>query len=359
VLRDPNVDSLIVIFIPVGLAGGDAVAAALRRAVAAAATTEHSKPVLACFMAGQGILPGLRGETGHAIPSFRFPESAARALARVTAYAEWRRRPLGEVPVLDHVDAAATRAVVGEILRTRGEGWLRPDEAARLLGTAGIELPPFAIAPTAQEAAAAAERIGFPVALKVVSDAITHKSDVGGVLLGLETREAVVSACEAMRQAIGAPVQGFLVQRMVARGVEVIMGVVDDESFGPLLGFGLGGTAAEVLNDVVFRITPLTDDDARQMVRSVRSLPLLEGYRGAPKADLDAVQNLLLRLSWLVEQLPEIVELDLNPVVVYAAGQGLAIPDARIRIRRVTEDPPATATRSHDGTGGESAPTSS
>ncbi|MBX6377463.1 MAG: GNAT family N-acetyltransferase [Clostridia bacterium] len=359
VLRDPNVDALIVIFIPTGAAEGNEVARAIRRAVASVyEETGAEKPVLACFMSSHG-LPAALGGNGAAeapsgtatrervaaqqetppqrgatrpIPSFRFPESAARALAQAVRYADWRRRPPGQVPVLRGVDAGAARAVVEEALRARGEGWLRPEEAARLLAAAGIELPAFAVAATAEEAAAAAARIGFPVAVKAVAPGLTHKTDVGGVALHLSSAAAVRQACEDMRRRIG-NLEGFLVQQMADDGTEVIVGVVDDPTFGPLIGFGLGGTAVEVLNDTAFRITPLTDADAREMVRSIRAFPLLQGYRGRPPADLEALEDLLLRVSWLVEEVPEIAEMDLNPVRVFGPGRGLAPVDVRVYVR--------------------------
>jgi len=270
VLRDPQVDALIVIFTPVGVTEGDKVASAIRRAVAAASEdTGKEKPVLTCFMSSHGLPAILGGNSTttvppRAIPSFRFPESAARALARAVTHADWRRRPLGQVPELTRVDAAAARAVVAEVLQTRGESWLLPDEVARLLSAAGVHFP---------------------------------------------------------------------VQHIAAEGIEVIVSVVDDPTFGPLIGFGLGGTAVEVLKDTVFRITPLTDADAREMVRSIRGLPLLQGYRGQPLADLEAIEDLLLRISWLVEELPEIAEMDLNPVKVFEPGRGLAPIDVRVYVR--------------------------
>ena len=342
VLLDPNVDALIVLYTPAGIAGADAIAGAIRCAVTSAGAGAAEKPVLTCFISARQPPPALSGyeagapESPRPIPVFRFPEPAAQALARVVRYAEWRRRPPGQAPALAGVDAEAAHAVVAEALAAHGEGWLRPDAVGRLLGAAGIALPPFALVPTAQEAAAAAERIGFPVAVKIVSPTLTHKSDFGGVVLDLASPVAVEQACAAMlaRVPAGGDVDGLLVQQMVAGGIETIVGLVDDGTFGPLLGFGLGGTAVEVLNDVAFRITPLTDADAYEMVRSIRSLPLLQGYRGRPPADLAAIEDLLLRISWLVEEVPAISEMDANPVKVFAPGQGLALVDVRVHARR-------------------------
>jgi acetyl coenzyme A synthetase (ADP forming)-like protein len=340
VLRAANVDALIVIYTPAGMAGTEAVAAAIQRGVAAAAATGHEKPVLACVVSGQGRPDVLRatntdGAAGRVIPWYRFPEPAARALARAVRYGEWRTRPSGQVPHLDGVDAAAARAVVQQALRERGEGWLRPEEVPRLLAAAGIALPPSQVVATPDQAAAAAAAIGFPIAVKVVSSTLVHKSDVGGVALDLETAEEVRAACARMLESVPREtlVEGFLVQRMVAGGVETIVGVADDPNFGPLLAFGLGGTAVEVLNDVALRITPLTDADAKEMVRSIRGLPLLQGYRGRPPCDLDAVEQLLLRISWLVDEVPQVAEMDLNPVTVFAPGAGLATVDARVYVR--------------------------
>ncbi len=342
VLCDPNVDALIVLFIPTGLVQADEVARAIRRAVAAAqAESGRAKPVVACFMSSHGVPPLLAGPDGRAgesgpvppIPSFRFPESAALALAAAVNYAEWRRRPPGRVPELAGVDAAAARAVARAALTTRGAGWLRPEEVERLLAAAGIRLPRAVTVANPEEAAEAATGLGFPVAVKVLSSRIVHKSDVGGVALGLSSAQAVRDACAAMRERLGGAVEGFLVQAMVPEGVEVIVGVTQDPVFGPLVGFGLGGTAVEVLQDIAFRITPLTDVDAREMVRAIRGFPLLEGYRGRPPADITAIEDLLLRVSWLAEEVPEIEEMDLNPVRVFPPGQGLLPVDVRVHVR--------------------------
>jgi acyl-CoA synthetase (NDP forming) len=160
-----------------------------------------------------------------------------------------------------------------------------------------------------------------------------HKTDVGGVALNLGSTDAVRAACQDMQARLSEAVEGFLVQEMAPEGVEVIVGMTEDPVFGPLVAFGLGGTAVEVLQDIAFRITPLTDVDAREIVRSIRGFPLLEGYRGRPPADIAAVEDLLLRVSWLAEEVPEIDEMDLNPVRVFPPGQGLLPLDVRVYVR--------------------------
>lgn len=336
VLADPNVDALIVIFIPVGMATTDEVARGVQRAVAAAgADSGKEKPVLACVMSSTwtvGALAEGGPEGARAIPAYRFPEAAARALVAATGYATWRRRPAGREPELERADAKAARAAVERALAEHGAGWLRPVAAGELLAAAGIAIVAQTLAQTPDEAAAAAEGMGFPVAVKLVSGTLTHKTEVGGVALDLHSAEAVRGACADMRERLGATVEGYLVQRMVSGGTEVLVGVTEDKTFGPLVGFGLGGTTVEVLRDVTFRITPLTDTDVHDMVRGIRGLPLLTGYRGRPPADIAAIEDLLLRVSWLVEHVPQVSEMDLNPVKVFVPGDGYAIVDLRIRV---------------------------
>jgi acetyl coenzyme A synthetase (ADP forming)-like protein len=344
VLRDPGIDALIAIHTPVGLVEPEAVAAAIRDAATAArGDGAAEKPVLACFTTAQSVGPPAPTRTElqnppdtEFIPTFRFPEPPARALALAAAYAEWRRNPLGAVPALARVDTSAARAVIDGLVPDGVDRWLDAGECARLFGAAGIEMVSTRLANDADEAAGAAEALGFPVALKIRSTRFLHKSDVGGVILGLDSAKAVRAAADALQRRLGADLGGLLVQPMVRGGVEVLVGVTTDPDFGPLIGFGLGGTAAELLNDVVFRITPLTDLDAREMVGAIRGASLLQGYRGQPPVDREALQELLLRVSWLVETVPEIVELDLNPVMASGTGSGAIPLDARIRIRRTS-----------------------
>jgi len=206
-------------------------------------------------------------------------------------------------------------------------------EAKQLLAQAGLPIIETRLAVTKKDAIEAAKKLGYPAVLKVVSPQITHKSDVGGVKLNLASAEAVGQAFDAImesakRVAPEATIEGVSVQRMAEQGIEVIVGVSTDPQFGPVLMFGLGGVLVEVLKDVAFRVIPITPRDARQMVREIQGYPLLEGYRGQEPADVGALEELLLNLSQFVEQHPEIVELDLNPVFAYPKG-ALAV-DARI-----------------------------
>lgn len=217
--------------------------------------------------------------------------------------------------------------------RKQGRTILNEVEAKQLLAKAGIPVVATKLATTAKEAGALAKKLGYPVALKIVSPQITHKSDVGGVKLNLRTAKDVTAAYSAITKAAraadsNATIEGVSVQRMADPGIEVIAGMTMDAQFGPVLMFGLGGVLVEVLKDVAFRVVPLTARDARQMVRDIQGFPILEGHRGQEPADLKALQQLLLNLSKFVDGNPDIAELDLNPVFAYSKG-AVAV-DARI-----------------------------
>jgi acyl-CoA synthetase (NDP forming) len=299
----------------------------------------HNKAILACFMSSGGP-PDELASDDYVIPSLSFPEATAIALARAADYADWCRRPKGAVPKIDGIEREKARAVVERVLagdKTESV-WLPPDACVELLDTYGVRSAAVRIANTADEAAAAAKSLGFPVALKLVSSTITHKTDVGGVILRIESEEAVRRAFEQIRERMRdagrlEEMQGVMLQEMVPGGVEVIVGLTQDPSFGPLLMFGLGGIQVELIKDVAFRIHPLTDVDAREIVQAVKGYPLLTGYRGSPPADVPALEQLLLRVSALVEDVPELAEMDLNPVKVLSPGEGCCVVDARILLR--------------------------
>ncbi len=335
ILADPGFDAVMTIFVPVGLCRPDAAGGAIAAAVAAARAAGTQKPVQACIMAGTGLGGPLKAGAER-IPTYRFPEAAARALARAHAYARWRDAPIGDIPVLPSFDGEAARAVC-RLALARGGGYLQPGEVDRLLAAAGLPVLPGVVVADADGAAAAAARLGFPAAVKVVGRTLTHKSDVGGVQLDLHDAAAVRAACDRIRAGLAAAgaadeLAGYLVQPQVGGGTELFVGVTQDPSFGPLVAFGLGGTLVELLRDVAFRITPLTDRDADEMVHAIRGFPLLDGFRGRQPADVDAVREVLLRISALVEAVPEIAELDLNPLVALGRGHGCRILDARVRV---------------------------
>ncbi len=337
ILSSRETDALIVIHTPVDPAGSDAVLAALAQGVASARQSGGAgKPVLLCRMTQSGVSRPLSAGK-ESIPTYAFPENAAQALAKAADYAAWRRAPAGEFPAFPEIDAAGIREICRRHLADRRGGWLSAGEVRDLIAKAGLPAVRTELARTPEEAVAAARAIGFPVAVKLASRTIVHKSEAGGVHLGLADEEGVRSAFAHIREALarrGTPdaMDGVTVQPMSPRGVEVMAGVSSDPLFGPVVAFGLGGIHVEILGDVVFRAAPLARQDAEAMIRGIKGFRLLEGYRGHPPADLAALQDILLRLSWMAGLVPEIAEIDLNPVFALAPGQGCRIPDARIRV---------------------------
>jgi len=338
-LRANDVDALIIIYTPVDPAGCDATLAAIRDGVmtarSAGATT---KPVLACLMAGPGRPPAFAAGAER-VPAFAFPENAARALAKCATYAEWRAHAPGLLWTFDDVHPSDARAICQTASR-RGEGWLTAEEARLVLTAYGLPVAAGTTARTADEAAALARVIGFPVAAKLAARTGQHKTDVGAVRLNLTSESQVRRAFNeimtvAAKLASPDTADGVLIQSMITGGLETIVGVSEDSAFGPLIAFGLGGIYVEVLGDVQFRMAPLTDRDADELLHGIRGVALLQGYRGHPAADLDALREVLLRVSRLAVEVPEIVELDLNPVIALPPGHGCRIVDARIRLRPV------------------------
>jgi acetyl coenzyme A synthetase (ADP forming)-like protein len=328
ILQDENVDSVLAIFIPPLVTDADAVAAA----IATAARDAHGKPVAGVFMRAQGAPPALAP-----IPCYAFPESAAIALARVTAYGAWRQKPIGVVPTLTGVRSSEARQVVEAALQ-RGGGWLTQGEAQDVMAAMGISTASARITTTVDEAVAASTDLGFPVALKAVGPLLLHKSERRAVRLNLSDEQAVRAAAEDLTCTLGGDLAGLLVQRMVPGGVEMLVGAVQDPIFGPLVVCGSGGVLVDLLADSAFRLHPITTDDAVEMISDLRGARLLRGFRGTPAADEAALREVLLRVSALLDVCPEIQELDLNPVKVLTSG--VCAVDVRIRVERQVPRPP-------------------
>ncbi|OFW24499.1 MAG: hypothetical protein A3G21_18235 [Acidobacteria bacterium RIFCSPLOWO2_12_FULL_66_21] len=327
VLADPNVDSLLVIFIPPLATLAEDVAASIKEAIG----DGSHKPVLATFMGVQGPLPL------SSVPSYLFPESAAVALARVTHYGEWRRKPSGATVQLPRFDRDRARAIVSAGLATLG-GWLSADDAQALLKSCGIDVAAARVVRTADEAARAAADIGFPVALKAVGATLVHKTEAGGVKLALPDEDSVREAYAEFSGRLGDRLEAVLVQQMVNGGVEMVVGGMNDPSFGPLVMAGTGGIFVELVGDTVFRMCPLSEAESVEMVDEMKGRVLLRGYRGAPPVDEAAFRGVLLAASQLVDACPEIQEMDLNPVMVLPHGAVAA--DARIRVGPRASGPP-------------------
>jgi acyl-CoA synthetase (NDP forming) len=328
-------DVILAIFVPALVTPAEEVAAAIREV----AEPSRSVPIAAVFMTSAGP-PSELSADGFRVPGYDFPEEAARAVALAARYGRWRERPTGAEVALDRTRPGQAAAILSRELG-KGASWLSPENVSALFDCYSLPLVKARVAADAGAAAVAAEEIGFPVALKAVAPGLIHKTDAGGVRLALEDRAEVVAAAGEIRGSLseaGYELEGLMVQPMESEGVEMIVGVVNDPSFGPVLACGAGGTVAELIKDVAVRITPITDLDARQMLRSLRTFPLLDGYRGAPRCDPAAIEDVLLRVAAMVETHPEIVELDCNPLIARPAG--VQIIDARVRIEDAAPPPP-------------------
>jgi len=327
-LADPNVDAVLVILTPQVYTQVDATAHVVGRTA-----QQTDKPVLGVFMGSYDIATGVHILAEYGVPNYIFPERAVEALAALDRYRRWLDRP---EPVYRHfeVDQARVRALFD---RVRAEGRLQVGdaEASTILQAYGVQTPQSEIASTAEDAVRIAEQIGYPVVMKIASPDILHKSDIGGVAVGIESAEEVRATFQTLvnrgrRFVPDAEIWGVQMQEMVPKGREVLVGVNRDPQFGHLIVFGLGGIYVEILKDVTFRIAPLSVQEAAEMTTEIRAAALLRGVRGEPPADLGAAREGLLRISQLVTDFPEIVELDINPLVLLEEGKGAVAIDMRL-----------------------------
>ncbi len=331
VAADPGVDSLIAILTPTAVIEPEETA---RRIIAVRQETPD-KPLAAVFLGGPEVQEAVSQLSKAGIPSYTFPEPAVSAIEGLTRYAQLRARDRGRVVTFDDVDRQRVREIFREV-REDGRTVLLATEAAEVARAYGIPVAPSALASQPDEAERIAKELGFPVALKVMSPRILHKTDVGGVRLGLNSPEAVRSAFVSILDAVsrhlpGVTIYGIQVQKMVDPGTELIIGLNRDNQFGPLLACGLGGIYVNLLRDVAFRLAwQLTDTDIQEMLQETKAYTLLRGFRGEPPKDVDAVVEALARTAQLARDFPEIAELDMNPVMVYE--RGLAALDVKITI---------------------------
>jgi acetate---CoA ligase (ADP-forming) len=329
VLADPNIDAAIAAFVPPLRVRQQDVA----RSIVAARQTCPEKPIAAVLMGRAGLPEGRADLRDAGIPAYIFPESAARSLAAMYRYRQWQQRPAGTIREFDVRRDEVSRIIAAAC--SRGGGFLEKDDVLSVLGAYGLDTLGSGRAASADEAVSVARSIGLPVVLKVDSPDIVHKTDVGGVALDLRDDDAVRSAFDGMMQRVravhpDARVDGVTVERFVRGGRETIIGVSQDPSFGPVIMFGLGGIYVEALRDVAFRVQPVSDVDAAEMVRSIRGVKLLEGMRGEAPSDMAALEEAIQRISQLVGEHPQIMELDINPFIVFPEG-GVVV-DARIRV---------------------------
>lgn len=327
-LADPNVDAVLVLFTP--QAGSESLETVEAMAELSA---NQPKPIVASFMGAWSIGPALELLNKHKIPNYEFPERAVAALAAMWQHREWREKPALTYAQYD-VDKVKVRALFDEV-RASGRVELGEIEARDVMSAYGMKLPESHLARSPEEAAEIGAQIGFPVVMKVSSPDILHKSDIGGVKVGIQDAQAASDTYEliayrARKYSPNARLWGVLVQEMAKKGREILVGVSRDPQFGALIGVGMGGIYVEVLKDVAFRLTPLSREEVKAQLRSIRSFPLLQGVRGEQQADLDMIEDTVLRVSQLVSDFPEIVEMDINPLVVYNKGEGAIVLDARI-----------------------------
>ncbi|MBI2859791.1 MAG: acetate--CoA ligase family protein, partial [Chloroflexi bacterium] len=335
--RDGDNDAVIAIFVPPILINIEEMENAIREV--APLFLRQGKPLLTCFM-GQRGARGQLGSRGRFVPSYVFPEDAVGALARAVRYGEWRSKPKGKVPRIPGLRRQEAQRIILKALSssTQRPLWLSPEEVSRLLDCYGVHAATTLLARSPAEAAKMASKLGFPVAVKLASATITHKTDVGGVVLDVGSARGARQAFTAIRSRLKelgreAEMEGVTVQPMVKGGLEIIVGMTQYPSFGDIVMLGMGGTYAELFEDVAFRLHPLTDLDARELIKSIRMAKLFDGYRGSSPYDMPALEDLLLRVSAMIDDLPQIAEMDLNPVKLMALGEGYRVIDSRMMVR--------------------------
>jgi acetyltransferase len=332
---DKGSDAVLFIFVPPSTVDVKEVENGLRRV--APLFRHHKKTLLVCFMGHKGLSAEV-GTPGKYVPSYLFPESAISALAKAVEYSERLARPQSAPVKLHDIKREKAKQIIQDAVKQSAQrNWLSIEQIAGLLDSYGIHFAETRLAKTPEETAAVAANTGFPVVIKLASATITHKTDVGGVKLNIQNEVEAKQAyadIKAKLTELGKANQmdGVMIQKMVTEGIETIVGVSSDPSFGHLIMFGMGGINAELLKDVVFRLNPLTEQDAKELIGSVKMSKLFDGYRGTPPSDTPALKDLLLRLSAMVEDNPQITELDFNPVKVLPAGQGYWVVDARIAV---------------------------
>ena len=334
VMADPNVDTILVLLTPQAMTNSTETA----EAIVKISKEKHEKPVLACFLGAGKIRDGVKILRQGGIPQYDSPEGAVATIKAMSEYVRWRARPKRVVKLFS-VNRRKVENIIERNLRL-GNREIGEMESKEILEAYGFVTPKGSIATTAEQAANIAKQLGYPVVLKIWSPDILHKSDVGGVKIGLTSAKEVMDAFDLMMYRIpkkkpDAEILGVLVQEMCGSGKEVIFGMNRDPQFGSLMMFGMGGTMVEVLKDVSFYLAPITQDEAKQMLVNTRTYKMLTGVRGEQGVDIDSIAEGLQRLSQLVTEFPQIKEMDINPYVVGLQGTTPVAVDARISVEKV------------------------
>lgn len=330
VVEDPNVDTVLVILTPQAMTEIEKTAE-----VIAEVSDQTDKTIVASFMGGKRIETAFKIMCQRNVPNYPFPERAVSAIEAMYQYTLWQKKPIPSIQRIE-VEKEKVSSLFKKV-RQAGHQHLSEEEAKYAISVYGFKVPKGILAASEAEAVKAAKEIGYPVVIKISSPDILHKSDIGGVVVGIKDAEELQRSFReviqrAHRLMPGADIKGILVQQMVTGGKEVILGMSRDPQFGPLLMFGLGGIYIEVLKDVTFRIAPVGLDDAKEMIQEIRSFPLLKGVRGEKPVDMDAIVDTILKLSQMVIDFPEIMEMDINPLRVFPQGEGAIAIDARLTI---------------------------
>ncbi len=327
VIKDEGVDGALVILTPQSMTNALATAQAIVRVA-----RSSRKPILCCFMGIIDVSAGVKYLQEYGYPVYRFPENAAKAFGALYRYARWLHREHLAQFDLTHDREGASRVIAQYI--AAGKTRLGEMDSMELLKCYGFPVLSAKLAKNGEEAAEIAENISFPVVMKIVSPQILHKTDAGGVVIGIKNREEAKAAFDDIVQGAktfnpDAVIDGVMVEKMADRGGEVILGM-SRSSFGPLLMFGLGGIFVEVFQDVVFRLGPIGRNEARRMIKEIKGYILLDGFRGRPKSDIEALERAVVSLSDMAANHPEIKEMDINPLLVHPVGQGITVADCRI-----------------------------
>ena len=331
VVKDEGVDGALVILTPQSMTNALGTAEAIVRI-----DRRTHKPVLCCFMGIFDVSSGVKYLQEHGIPVFRFPENAAKAFGALYKYSKWLNRQHLAQFTLKHNKERAAEIIENSLVA--GKTYLSELDGLELLKCYGYNVLPAQIAENENEAAQIAENMSFPVAMKIISPQIHHKSDANGVVLGLDTKEKVKRAFQKLiERAIefdhNASIEGVMVQKMSQPGDEVILGVNRYPAFGPLLMAGLGGIYVELFKDIVFRLAPIGRNEARRMIRNIKGYNIFKGFRGRPKSDIKVLEKSVVSLSDMVMNHPEIAEMDINPLMVHAEGKGATVADYRIILK--------------------------
>jgi len=330
-LKQKNIHSAIIILTPTAFTNVEKITKSIIKV-----SKRIDKPIVCCYLGVYDVSKGIDLLEENDIPDYRFPESAARALAEMTKFTWWLKRPKTRIKKFK-VDTSTARRII-ENVRKEGRYFLLEQEAYDVLKAYEFPIIKSVLATNEREAVAATQKIGFPVVMKIASPDILHKFDVGGVMLNLKYKAEVQKAYNTILRNIKAKmpkakITGMMVEEMAAPGKEVILGMNYDQQFGPILMFGMGGIYVEALEDVIFRLAPIRELTADMMITRTKTHKILEGFRGGPVYDTAAISECLKRLSQLVTDLEDIKELDINPLIVYEKGKGCTIVDARIILK--------------------------